>query len=228
MDDYKEKLKEKLSDACNICASLFLLICYLILFIFIIIGIFKLNNNAKSEPNSREGYIIEDPSTYYREDEFCYENYEPFLVKGALDIFDLPMSKISTFCKALLSTLFISFGTLILTIILVIISKIKHSDSICGFGCLIFFLHLIAVILSIIFAIILVHYYTKGNYRDFSEFYRCRYLSQKFRKDYSFVFDVETGYQTPIALIIITEFFNFIKLLAEFCPDVDAKDPFKY
>ena len=118
-------------------------------------------------------------------------------------------------------------ATLILSIILCIISKIKHADSVCGCGCLIYILHLIAVILSIIFAIILVHYYTKGNYRDFSEFYRCRYLSQKFRKDYSFVFDVETGYQTPIALIIITEFFNFIKLLAEFSPDIDAKDPFK-
>ena len=144
-----------------------------------------------------------------------------------MDIFGLPMSKISTFSKALLSTLFISFGTLILSIILWIISKIKHADNICGFGCLIYILHLIAVILSIIFAIILVHYYTKGNYRDFSEFYRCRYLSQKFRKDYSFVFDVETGYQTPIALIIITEFFNFIKLIAEFGPDIDTKDPYK-
>ena len=81
MHYYKEKLKEKSSNGCNIIASLFLLICYIILFIFIIIGIFKLNNNAKSEPKSREGYIIEDPSTCYREDEFCYENYEPFLLE---------------------------------------------------------------------------------------------------------------------------------------------------
>ena len=95
MEDYKDKLKEKSSNSCNVCASSILLICYIILFIFIIIWLFKLNNNTKSEPNSRESYIIEDPSTYYREDEFCYENYEPFLVKGALDIFGLPMSKIS-------------------------------------------------------------------------------------------------------------------------------------
>ena len=114
-----------------------------------------------------------------------------------------------------------------MSIILWIISKVKDSDSVCGCGFLIYILHLIAVILSLIFAIILVHYYTKGNYRDFSEFYRCRYLSQKFRKDYSFVFDVETGYQTPMALIILTEFFNFIKLIAEFGPDVDINESFK-
>lgn len=227
MEDYKDKLKEKTSNSCNVCASSILLICYIILFIFIIIWLFKLNNNTKSEPKSRERYIIEDPSIYYREDEFCYEKYEPFLVKGALDIFDLPMSKISKFCKALLSTLFISLGNLILSIIITAIGRHKDSGSCVGFGCLFYVLHVIAVILSIIFAIILVHYYTKGNYRDFYEFYRCRYLSQKFRKDYSFVFDVETGYQTPMALIIITEFFNFIKLIAEFGPDIDAKDPYK-
>ena len=227
MEDYKDKINEKKINGCNVCASSFLLICYIILFIFIIIWLFKLNNNTKSEPNSRESYIIEDPSAYYREDEFCYEKYEPFLVKGALDIFDLPMSKISKFCKALLSTLFISLGTLILSIILCATGKCKGSGTTSGFGCLFYVLHVIAVILSIIFAIILVHYYTKGNYRDFYEFYRCRYLSQKFRKDYSFVFDVETGYQTPMALIILTEFFNFIKLIAEFGPDVDINESFK-
>ena len=119
------------------------------------------------------------------------------------------------------------FGTLILSIILCVTGKCKGSGSTSDFGCLFYVLYMIAVILSIIFAIILVHYYTKGNYRDFYEFYRCRYLSQKFRKDYSFVFDVETGYQTPMALIIITEFFNFIKLIAEFGPDVDLNEAFK-
>ena len=227
MEDYKDKLKEKTSNSCNLCASSYLLICYLILFVFIIIWLFKLNNNTKSEPNSRESYIIEDPSAYYREDEFCYEKYEPFLVKGALYIFDIPMSKISKFCKALLSTLFISLGTLILSIILCVTGKCKGSGSTSGFGCLFYVLHMIAVILSIIFAIILVHYYSKGNFRDFYEFYRCRYLSQKFRKDYSFVFDIEAGYQTPMALIILTEFFNFIKLIAEFGPDVDINESFK-
>ena len=220
MYKYKEKLKEKYENKCNIAITGYLLICYLISLILIIIWLFKLNKNAKSEPSLRNLYIIEDPSTYYREDEFCYENYEPFLVKGALDIFDIPTSRIRKFCKALLSTIFISLGLIIISTILFLVSKAKHSEGteICGF-CL-YALAMISIILSIIFAIILIHNYSKGNYRDFAEFYRCRYLSQKFRKDYAFVFDVETGYQMPIAIIVITEFFNFIKLIAENSPDV--------
>jgi hypothetical protein len=73
-----------------------------------------LHSNAKSEPKLRSSYIIEEPSTYYREDEFCYEKYEPFLARGALEIFDIPMAKIRKFCKALISTSFISIGSIIL------------------------------------------------------------------------------------------------------------------
>ena len=220
MDQYNEKLKEKYENKCNIAITGYLLICYIISLILIIIWLFKLNKNAKSEPSLRNLYIIEDPSAYYREDEFCYENYEPFLVKGALDIFDIPTVRIRKFCKALLSTIFISLGLIIISFILFLASKAKRSEGTecCGF-CL-YALAMISIILSIIFAIILIHNYSKGNYRDFAEFYRCRYLSQKFRKDYAFVFDVETGYQMPIAIIVITEFFNFIKLIAENSPDV--------
>ena len=212
MYQYEEKLKKKYENKCNIAITGYLLICYIISLILIIIWLFKLNSNAKSEPSSRDSYIIEEPSTYYREDEFCYENYEPFLVKGALDIFDIPTGRIRKFCKALLSTIFISLGLIIISTILFLVSKAKS-------GYCLYALAMISIILSIIFAIILIHNYSKGNYRDFAEFYRCRYLSQKFRKDYAFVFDVETGYQMPITIIVITEFFNFIKLIAENSPD---------
>ena len=220
MDQYKEKLKEKYENKCNIAITGYLLICYIISLILIIIWLFKLNKNAKSEPSLRNLYIIEDPSTYYREDEFCYENYEPFLVKGALDIFDIPTSRIRKFCKALLSTIFISLGLFILSIIFIVVGIKKYSEGTKGFGYCLYSLAVISIILSIIFAIILVHNYSKGNYRDFAEFYSCRYLSQKFRKDYAFVFDIELGYQMPIAIIIITEFLNFIKLITENSPDV--------
>ena len=209
-------MKEKYENKCNIAISGYLFICYLIALILIIIWLFKLNSNAKSEPSSRNSYIIEEPSTYYREDEFCYEKYEPFLVKGALEIFDIPTSRIRKFCKALLSTIFISLGLIILSTILIAVGIKRTKD----LGCCLYSLAVISIILSIIFAIILVHNYSKGNYRDFAEFYSCRYLSQKFRKDYAFVFDVETGYQMPIAIIVITELFNFIKLIAENSPDV--------
>lgn len=220
MYKYKEKLEEKYRNKCNIAISGYLFICYLIALILIIIWLFKLNKNAKNEPKSRDIYIIEDPSTYYREDEFCYENYEPFIVKGALDIFGIPTSKIRKFCKALLSTIFISLGLIILSIIFLAVGKSKGYDGMEIFGFFLYFLAVISIILSIIFAIILIHYYSKGNYRDFDEFYRCRYLLQQFRKDYSFVFDIETGYQMPISIIVLTEFFNFIKLITENSPDV--------
>ena len=209
-------MEKKYENKCNIAISGYLLICYLIALILIIIWLFKLNSNAKSEPSSRNSYIIEEPSTYYREDEFCYEKYEPFLVKGALEIFDIPTSRIRKFCKALLSTIFISLGLIILSTILIAVGNKRTKD----LGCCLYSLAVISIILSIIFAIILVHNYSKGNYRDFAEFYSCRYLSQKFRKDYAFVFDIELGYQMPIAIIIITEFLNFIKLITENSPDV--------
>ena len=60
-----------------------------------------------------------------------------------------------------------------------------------------------------------MHYYSKGDYNDFEEFSRCRYLSKRFRKSYDFVFNIKNGYQMPFALILITEFFNFIKLIVE-------------
>ena len=70
----------------------------------------------------------------------------------------------------------------------------------------------------IVFAIVLIHYYSKGNYNDFEEFSRCRYLSKQFRIDYNFVFKIKNEFKLPFAVVIIMEFFNFIKLIAEMSP----------
>ena len=171
-----------------------------------------MHNNAKSETKSRNRFVFEDPSTYYREDEFCYENYEPFIVKGALDIFSLPMSKIRKYCKALISTIFISLGSIILGGIFVCL----HNDCLMSLALLFYIFFVLGFILSIVFAIILIHYYSKGNYNDFEEFSRCRYLSKSLKKDYDFVFTVKSDYKLPFAVIIITEFFSFVKLIAEY------------
>ena len=146
MDQYKDKMKEKYENKCNIAISGYLLICYLIALILIIIWLFKLNSNAKSEPSSRNSYIIEEPSTYYREDEFCYEKYEPFLVKGVLEIFDIPTSRIRKFCKALLSTIFISLGLIILSIILIALGIENNSDGTKCLGYCLYFLVVISII----------------------------------------------------------------------------------
>ena len=219
MKQYEEKFRKK----CNTCISGILVICYIITFILIIIWLFKLHSNAKSEPKLRSSYIIEEPSTYYREDEFCYEKYEPFLARGALEIFDIPMPKIRKFCKALISTSFISIGSIILGGIFGKIQEHSYSNRNCWMclGTLFLTFFFLGFILSIVFAIILMHYYSKGDYSDFEEFSRCRYLSSNFRRNYDFVFKMKNEYKMPYAIIIITEFFNFVKLIAESNPDDD-------
>ena len=85
-----EQDKEKNVENCNKKVNLILVNCYVVTIILIIIWIFKLHNNARSEPKYRNRYIINDPSIYYTEEEFCYENYESFIVRGALKTFDIP------------------------------------------------------------------------------------------------------------------------------------------
>ncbi len=86
-----------------------------------------------------------------------------------------------------------------------------------GMTCSMFFylIFILSVILSIVFAIVLAHFYFKGNYSDFEEFSRCRYLTKKFKTDYNFIFKIKNEFKMPFVLILITEFFNFIKLIAE-------------
>ena len=215
-----EEYQKKISNNMNTCASGMLLISYLVTFILIIIWLFKLLSNAEIEPGSRSRYIIEELTTFYTEEELCYEKYEPFIVKGALDTFDIPTKNIRKYCKALLSTIFISFGSIILSSILVFIGtkSYRARDCCMCLGALFYLFLICGVILSLVFAIILMHYYSKGDYQDFEEFSRCRYLTKQFRRDYDFIFKIKNGYQMPFALIIITEFFNFIKLIVESRP----------
>ncbi len=221
MREYEEKYRKNM----NKTATGILVVCYLATFVMVIIWLFKLHNNAKTEPKVRSGYIIEEPSAYYNEEEFCYEKYEPFIAKGALDIFNIPTKNIRKYCKALISTIFISVGSIILGGILVFSGSKSYGgkrDWLMCFGSLFYLFFYLGVILSLVFAIILIHYYSKGDYSDFQEFSRCRYLSRKFRKDYEFVFNIKDEYQMPFAIIIITEFFNFVKLIAENNPNDDS------
>ena len=212
----KERQK-KVSNGINVVATLILIIGYLVTFILAIIWLFKLLINAKSEPTSRTNYIIEERLNFYYEGEFCYENYEPYLVKGALDTFNIPTKKIKKYCRGVISLIFITVGSFILASVFVCLGKSSFSNEDCfmGLASLFYLFVFFGIILTIVFTIILMHYYSKGDYNDFEEFSRCRYLSPKFRKAYKFVFDIKNGYQMPFALILLTEFFNFIKLIVE-------------
>ena len=62
-------------------------------------------------------------------------------------------------------------------------------------GALFYLFFIFAAILSIVFAILLMHYYSKGDYSDFEEFSRCRYLSKQFRRDYDFIFKIKNEFK---------------------------------
>ena len=211
-----EKEKEKISKAYETIATGMLFLAYIITFIVIIIWLFKLLLNAKSEPSDRGRYISKDPLNYYTDEDFCYEYYEKFMRNGVIDTFDFPIKNIKKYTRALLGTIFISISSLIIATIIVVISKISFKYK----GCIVwapwFYLFLLlGIILSLVFGIILAHYYSKGNYSDFEEFSRCLYLSKRFKIDYNFIFRMKEGYTTPFFLVLITEFFNFIKLIGE-------------
>ena len=215
----KSETDEKAKEAINKCISIIILICYIVSLILIIIWLFKLLNNAKNEPESRINYIVEDPSLFYTEEEFCYENCEPFVIRGAIKIFDIPIKNIRKYCKAVISTIFITIGSIILGGIFNSIAEkcfekffkyLRNTFSIFA---------LLSVILCMVFAIVLMHYYSKGDYSDFEEFTRCRYLSKQFRKDYKFIFKLKNEYKMPFAVLLIMEFFNFIKLIVDMAND---------
>ena len=212
MNEKEEKIKKTYEN----CANGMLFLVYFITLILIIIWLFKLLINAKSEPSNRIRYISKDPSLYYTEGDFCYEYYEKFIKNGIIDTFGFPMKKIKKYTRALLATIFISIGSLILAPIFMCIAKCSYSmkDCIAGTFCF-YIILLLGVILSIVFAIILAHYYYKGKYSDFEEFSRCSYLTKRFRTDYNFIFEMKEGFNAPFFLVLIAEFFNFIKLIAE-------------
>ena len=215
MNKYLRKREMKFERNISLLAQVILSASFLASYILIMIWLFKLNKNSKNEPKSRSSYIIEKPETYYREDEFCYENFQPFINKGALKIFDLPIKKINIFSKALIITLFTSIFSLILGVTFFCIGKYKSHSNNC-YVCLSAILLIcftLALILNLVFAIILVHYYSKGNYSDFEEFSRCRYLSRQFRKDYDFIFTVKNQYKTLLVIIMMIEILNFINLI---------------
>ena len=202
--------EKKITKECENYANGMLLIVYVIALVLIVIWLFKLLINAKNEPSNRSRYISKDPLNYYTEGDFCYEYYEKFIKNGAIDTFGFPMKKIKKYTRALLATIFISILSLILCSIFMCIKKCDKIGA--NFLAIIF---LLAVILSIVFAIILAHYYYKGNYSDFEEFSRCSYLAKRFRTDYNFIYRIKEGYNAPFFLVIIAEFFNFFKIIIE-------------
>ena len=217
MIDYikeRKKREEKYKENMKICANGYLTIAYLTTFILIIIWLFKLLCNTKDEPQNRIQYINKDFENYYIEGEFCFENYGKFIINGALDTFGIPLKKIKKYTIALLVTILISISSMVFMLIFAIVKKACEFEisAMCNvsFFCNILFL---SVILNIVFAIVLAHYYFKGKYSDFEEFSRCRFLTKRFKTDYDFIFQIKNEFQMPFVIILISEFINFINII---------------
>ena len=203
-EEKKNKMKKTKKNAIN--GALFSI--YIALIILIIIWLFKLIKNTKSEPKNRKDYIAKEPSNYYEEQEFCFYNYENFILKGAIITFDLRIKKIEKYSKAVVSTLFIGIGSIIMSAILVC----------CLPGCaaLFYLFFIISVILCLSFSIVLAHHYFKSNFSDFEEFSKCRYLTKQFKTDYDFIFKIKDEFKMPFVLVLFTEFLNCFSLVYEY------------
>ena len=194
----------------TLCSILFYLAMIIAMIILTIIWLFKIIKNAKNEPTNRSRYIDKDPALYYEEGEFCYDNYEKFILKGAFDTFGLRIKRIKKYSKAVLATIFISLGSFIMIIIFSCL-KDRHEDILSFFVSLLGLIYTISNILCIAFAIVLAHDYLKSNFSDFEEFSRCRYLLKHFKKDYNFIFIIKEEFKMLFIFILLFEFSNFMK-----------------
>ena len=185
-------------------ANLILLLIYFSILLSIIYWLFTLLNNSKNEPSNRNIYIRKDPSNYYEEGEFCYDNYENFIIKGALNKFDISTKHIKRYARATLGTIFISIGSIIIASIFKCIA-ININNNKARYNKLkncFFIIFIIAFILTTGFSTVLVNYCFKGNYNVFEEFSRCRYLTKSFKSDYNFVLKIKNGFNMTFFYII--------------------------
>ena len=189
--------------------------------ILCLVWLFKVKNNSKKEPYSRDKYLIEgeDPLNYYSEGDFCYEHYYSYLTKGAFDDLDIRMTKIHKYSTALICIFFIDLILIILYGILDYIRKSKDVDCIKYINGIVKLIRGILMILNLIFFIILSVNYYRSNFDDFEDFSKCKYfIDTDFNKDYDFVFVVKKNYKKffiltliHIGLILILE--TIIKIL---------------
>jgi hypothetical protein len=187
-----------------------------ILFIFIIVRVFKIIINANSEPTNRDLYLAVDPSYYYTEGDFCFDNYEDYKERGAFQLFNLHIKQIKQFSTATLVTIFTLIASVVASGVFQIIKK--HHDFYDNNWpiCLICSFFWISSILSIIFGSILAYHYYASNFDDFVEFSKCKFIAKNFKSDYNFVFVIKKDFVVPYALIIISQFFECLKSSVEF------------
>ena len=213
MKDYSH---EKCRKECKASIDGALFFCYIAMIILIIIWLFKLIKNSKSEPKDRQRYIGRDPSFFYEEGEFCYDSYLQFISKGAFETFDIRIENINKYSKALVSTILIGLCSYILTLVFSILLEKCHNEWFFCYFCMFYFFLFVSVILSLSFALVLAHHYFKAEFNDFVDFSKCKFLTKQFRIDYDFIFKIKDEFKIPFVIILFTEFLNFVRLVSGF------------
>ena len=109
----KNSNDDEYSKWCHKSIELMPILVNFILFILVIVWIFKININAKNEPKNRDLYLAADPSYYYTEGDFCFDNYEDYKERGAFQIFNLHIKQMKQFSTATLVTTFTLMGSVV-------------------------------------------------------------------------------------------------------------------
>ena len=127
---FRSRENEKMTHYCRKSIEIPILVNF-ILFIFIIVWVFKININAKSEPKNRELYITVDPSYYYTEGDFCFYNYEDYKEIGAFKLYNLHIKQIKQFSTAVLVIIFTILGSFVAAGVNLIIEKRSYYQNPC-------------------------------------------------------------------------------------------------
>ena len=175
----------------------------IVLSILCIVWIAKVYKNAKDEPTDRVKYYydennhqIEISEIPYSQGEFCHDHFQSFLAKGAFEDLDVRMKKIRKFSLASIILVCISFGLVIINLIIILLLVLCKcgQDAFIIILPILLILSLLSSLLAFIFFIILSVHYFKSNFDDFDKFSDCTYLASYFHKDYDFVHVVKDNY----------------------------------
>ena len=192
----------------------------LVLSILCLYWLIKVYDNADDEPLNRIKYINEEQGYHdelYRLGDLCYDHYEPFIIIGAFEDFDIRMKKIRKFSLAIIVTFFISFILSILSLGVILGGALfKCGGKILSLISLIAeIITILASILAFIFFIILSVHYFKSNFGDFEDFNDCIYLNSRFDDDYDFVYVVKDNYKRFFIVYLIVFVLGIVNNILE-------------
>ncbi len=205
MNSNKDSIK---MNCCKLIIGLF----NFVTFILLLVWLFKIINNAKSEPKNYAYFISNDVPQNYTLGDFCYGRQYEYLQNGAFEVFNIRMEKIKKFAKALVATKFISMGIVIFISILRVCQFKRNKVVVIIIILLIVIIFITNNILNVIFIEKLNSYFSESNFHDFEKFSNCDYISPTFQRDYKFMNTVKKNYEKIFVVNYINSILEAINL----------------